>query len=99
MTAIRDKLIKLIEHERSARAIGSIGEADNYARHIKTLMRRHKITKKSLREPVQSQDISGVWSCSCGAIIKLEVSGNLGAAFVNMLLAPHADHQLKRVVS
>ncbi len=36
-------LKKLIRHERSARAIGNFGEADNYARQIRFLREKHNI--------------------------------------------------------
>ncbi len=47
----KDKLRKLIAHEKSARKIGNADEAKAYARHIRMLCKRHNLTRRSLAEP------------------------------------------------
>lgn len=60
-----DKLNKLIAHEKSARAIGSIEEAETFAAKIQTLMFAHKLEMSDLEyaaeeanEPVDSELVS-----------------------------------------
>jgi len=88
--AIKDKLRKLIAHEQSARAIGNVAEADAYARHVKTLLRRHGLTKKSLSQPEREQPVTGAWLCSCGFTLKLHIdAGGGNRSLLNALLFPH----------
>lgn len=44
MSSIVDKLQKLIAHERSARSIGSIEEAESFATRIQEILTRHKLS-------------------------------------------------------
>ena len=97
---VKGKIVKLLAHEQSARKIGNVAEADSYATHAKTLMRRHKITKKSLTQPTRPPAIKGEWICSCGFSISLNIdAGALGATMAEAMLAPHrgSGHKLQAV--
>jgi hypothetical protein len=106
MSDIKDKIRKLIAHEKSARAIGNAAEAEAYKRHANTLLRRHKLTRKALAEapkpaasdPLQQVRVSGSWKCTCGFSITLHIE--LPELFARRMIAstfgPHrgAGHTL-----
>lgn len=81
-----NKLQKLINHEKSAREIGSTAEADAYKRAIDALKNKLKV--------------SGKYQCSCGFLIEFDFDcGELGLILADNLLRPHqlSGHQLTEV--
>jgi hypothetical protein len=54
--AIVDKLSKLLAHEESARALGSIEEAEAFAGKIQSLLTRHKLTMNDVAYAKQEKD-------------------------------------------
>lgn len=106
---IIDKVNKLIAHEKSARTIGSIHEADAFFALIESLMKQHKITQDELvtnNGVILGRVISpnfivmkGQWTCSCGWNFKLELIGDEFARNIaNALLSNHIGkgHNLKK---
>lgn len=85
-------LEKLIAHEKSARKIGNIAEADAYKKKISD-------AKKTMPKPENPDVMKGVWKCSCGSSIQLNISGGGGKALGEMMLMPHrlAGHQLTKI--
>lgn len=95
----KDKILKLTAHEQSARKMGNTAEADSYASHAKTLMRRHKITKKALTTPERAPAVKGEWLCSCGFAISLDIdAGAMNNTIASMMMAGHTGkgHKLTR---
>ena len=89
-----EKLQKLINHERSARSLGNVHEADAFLLKIKEL----KAKQKNVRE---SQNYSGRWQCSCGMNFSLDIKGGgeFGKTVAEMTLAPHrtSGHELTKL--
>lgn len=56
MASIIEKLQKLINHERSARDIGSAAEAETFAGHIQKLLTEHKLSMSEVE--FEAQDIA-----------------------------------------
>lgn len=90
-------LQKLIAHEKSARAIGNIAEADAYARKINDAKKTMPAPKPAAGKPAR---ISGTWQCSCGTEINLDLDGSKsGQRLLDLMLAPHKafGHRLIKI--
>jgi hypothetical protein len=66
MTAVMDKLQKLIAHEKSARAIGNIAEAEAFAAKVAELLFKHnlsmsdvEIKEQEINEPIDREYVRG----------------------------------------
>ena len=104
-----EKLQKLRNHERSARSIGNIHEADAYARKIASIERQHPHLMKPQAQPIrarsnphidpQQESFSGKFRCSCGASWDLNLVRQMSGLFAEMILEPHrqAGHKLETV--
>lgn len=76
-----DKLQKLQNHERSARQIGSIAEADAFKAKIDEILEKNKGIKSI---------IDCVIKCSCGMEMDITIqAGNLSQMIFNNLVKPH----------
>ena len=95
----KERIRKLLAHAESAAKIGNETEAKSYKTHARTLMRRHKITKKSLTTPPPVKRIQGTWECSCGMALTLDIEGDGLAIFYNNLIFSHNQngHRLVKV--
>ncbi len=97
---IKDKIRKLIAHGESAKKIGNKGESDLYLSTARKLMRKHKITKKSLHEKPRF-DVGGMFVCSCGTSVEMDVRGGdeNTVHLMNVLLSMHMKdgHQLTKI--
>jgi hypothetical protein len=56
MAKVVELLQKLISHERSARSIGSIAEAETFATKIQTLLIEHKLSMSEVEYEAQAKD-------------------------------------------
>jgi hypothetical protein len=56
MANVVELLQKLISHERSARSIGSIAEAETFATKIQTLLIEHKLSMSEVEYEAQAKD-------------------------------------------
>ncbi|QNI37501.1 DUF2786 domain-containing protein [Edaphobacter albus] len=56
MANIIDKLQKLISHERSAREIGNVAEAEAFASKVQRLLAEHKLTMSEVEFEAQDKD-------------------------------------------
>src|ERR1700761_2749207 len=58
MSAIHDKIAKLIAHEESARSIGSLSEAEAFAAKIQDMLITHKMSLSDIeREAEEHNDV------------------------------------------
>jgi hypothetical protein len=103
--AVKDKIRKLIAHEKSARKIGNAAEAKAYARHVARLCKRHSITRRSLttppaakatrrpsatHRPASPRSFTKSWQCSCGARISITFSHEaIGLLLQSLNLGAH----------
>ena len=88
MTSVVDKLQKLIAHERSAREIGNLAEAETFAAKIAELLFTHKLSMSEVEiadeernEPVAQETIDGLRAPWAGTL----AMGIAGASFCRVL--------------
>ena len=90
---MKDKLEKLIAHEKSAREMGNLDEAEAFKRKIQELERK----EAELRE---ERNTRNRWQCSCGYELVLAIDASAGSqVMADIMLAPHrrAGHHLELV--
>jgi hypothetical protein len=91
---MKDRISKLIAHEKSAREMGNINEAEAFKKKISELEERKE---NELRE---EQNNGNRWRCSCGYELVLAIDASAGSqVMADIMLAPHkrAGHQLELV--
>jgi len=100
MKDVKNTIRKLFAQTESEKLLGNTKAASAFSEKANALLRANKLTKKKLNEPDrEAQKVSGVWNCSCGFNISLDIdAGALGAMMTESMLAPHrnAGHQLTR---
>lgn len=90
---MKNKIEKLIAHEKSARSLGNTDEADAYQKKIHELESREK---ESRTEP----KIQRRWQCSCRYELVLGDDNSAGTqVIIDIMLAPHrrSGHRLALV--
>lgn len=91
---MNNRIAKLIAHEKSARELGNVDEADAFRRKIRELERRETELKEN-RNGVNR------WKCSCGYELVLGIDRSAGSQVIaDLMLAPHKrpGHQLEVVI-
>lgn len=75
-SAVVEKLQKLINHEKSARSIGSIAEAETFAAKIADLLFTHKLEMSDIEiadeerdEPIAQENVNGGTAPWAGTLI------------------------------
>lgn len=88
MTPVIDKLQKLLNHERSARTIGNMAEAEAFAGKIAEMLFNHKLTMSEIEfadeerdEPIAQETIDGIRSPWAGTL----AMGIAAASFCKVL--------------
>lgn len=92
-----NKLEKLIAHEKSCRAIGSIAEADAFLAKINQLRKENKYKPDKASGILIKKFIRKKYFCTCGAIISIELEESIVASVIeNSLIRKHqaAGHKL-----
>jgi hypothetical protein len=83
---MNDKIEKLIAHEKSAREMGNVDEADAFKKKIQELERK----EQELRE---ERNTSNRWICSCGYELVLALDASAGSqVMADIMLAPHKGY-------
>lgn len=100
MTDIIGKIKKLLAQSKSERDIGNADAAKTYAEHARSLMKKHKISKRKLTEP-EKFSIGGAWHCSCSAVISYDFKNVYAdeVQFASLFLDRHRTqgHVLTRI--
>ena len=100
MTQTKEKIKKLFAQADSEKVIGNTKAASAYRQKANALLRANNLTKKQLNQTDrEAQKVSGIWDCSCGFNISLDIdAGALGAMMAENILSPHkqAGHILTR---
>lgn len=90
---MNERIAKLMAHEKSARELGNIDEAEAFKRKIRELESR----EVELRE---ERNEGNRWKCSCGYELVLALDASAGSqVMADIMLAPHKrpGHQLELV--
>jgi hypothetical protein len=90
---MNDKIAKLIAHEKSARRMGNLKEAEAFKKKIQEL----RCKAAELKEEKNS---GARWKCSCGYELVLAPDAGAGSqVMADLMLAPHRGrgHHLELV--
>lgn len=90
---MKEKIEKLIAHEKSAREMGNIEEADAFRKKIRELKRKETELK-------EERNTRHRWKCSCGYELVLALDASAGSqVMADIMLAPHrrAGHHLELI--
>lgn len=90
---MNNRIAKLIAHEKSARELGNVDEADAFKKKIRELERQEAELK-------EKQNNVNRWKCSCGYELVLGIDASAGSQVIaDFMLAPHKrpGHQLELV--
>ena len=86
---MKDKIDKLIAHEKSARKLGNVSEANAYRKKIQELKDKEAESRKEQTNQTR-------WKCSCGYELVLTDDSAGTQVIIDIMLSSHRrpGHQL-----
>lgn len=94
---MKDKINKLIAHEKSARQLGNIDEANAFRKKIQELKSKEAESAERQTNQARRRPHRRRWKCSCGYELVLTDDDSAGTQVItDIMLSPHRGrgHQL-----